>query len=595
MTVIYTRPTFLLSIVLLAIQTLNIGWASDGDEKPASIRTGASSSSALIVIEKPAAITRRTPASLLPTVEEYDDAPPMATSPHQHPRVEFDDHIDLSQQPPKMPFQLGFEFQETKGLCKWALQNSNFQRKPFFFVANKEMKKRLWTLVIDTTDIEFVTVPFTNEEEVHLARCMDSLLIAFNSLKETLTRNESTTFENWTDHITASLNASGFILGYFAKYELVRDKPITRPKEWVPTFSPQVTIQHPLEYTIPLSFMLFGFDCHEYMFPFCASLPSRNALIAAQMAPDSEEFNKIIQGYFQKKISGLMFLHALTLTQMSAQRQISDADLLQETLDNLEEYHQIDAKMRLPLMSRRPFSSMWRDLGLKIDYSNRFMSVMRNNTSFVEDLEHFPRLNYAEQHFDPTSGEIRSLKTLIMPLFEPEFLKINAPILEALLDQGIISTTMLRNFKPEIMTDDMRPVITLNQEYCIAAIQSVALPQKRYNISIETSSIQSQLTNDDALSPPWFLEMDNSMGAIKQDVQHQYGEAIVEFRSIKNVQPCFLRRANLDPNLSKKFLTNPNGDIKGQATALFRFLKQFGKPIDFTDFILGMTLAVAKH
>ena len=35
----------------------------------------------------------------------------------------------------RMPFQLGFEFQEIKGLCKWALANNTFQKKPFRRIA----------------------------------------------------------------------------------------------------------------------------------------------------------------------------------------------------------------------------------------------------------------------------------------------------------------------------------------------------------------------------------------------------------------------------------------------------------------------------
>jgi len=223
------------------------------------------------------------------------------------------------------------------------------------------------------------------------------------------------------------------------------------------------------------------------------------------------------------------------------------------------------------------------------------MKVMGNNSSFMEDIEQFSRLNYAEQHFDPESGEIKSVKALTLPLLQPEFVEKNRGLLEALLDQGIISTTMLRNFKEIITTDDAQAVCNLNKRYCSAAIQSVAIPEKRYNIFLGVPVVTSQASTHDALSPPWFLEMDNSMGALTQDIQLQYGEAVVEFRSIKNVQACFLSRANLPIELSKKFLTNPNGNLNKQALSLFRFLKQFGKPEDFKDFSLGMTLAVAKH
>ena len=77
--------------------------------------------------------------------------------------------------------------------------------------------------------------------------------------------------------------------------------------------------------------------------------------------------------------------------------------------------------MRLSLMSRRPFSSMFEDLGLGINYTERFFTVMRDNSSFMDDIAHFPRINYAEQFFHPESGEIRALRSFI-PMFDPKFL-----------------------------------------------------------------------------------------------------------------------------------------------------------------------------
>lgn len=52
----------------------------------------------------------------------------------------------------------------------------------------------------------------------------------------------------------------------------------------------------------------------------------------------------------------------------------------------------------------------------------------------------------------------------------------------------------------------------------------------------------------DALSPPWFLSLEDSMGKLNGDIQEEdkkYGEAIIEVRGIKNVGAWFLKRAGL--------------------------------------------------
>ena len=65
----------------------------------------------------------------------------------------------------KMPFKLGFEFQEANRLCPWALEERHIQKKELFSFYNKENKEKLWHIVIDDGDIEFVTKPFTPKEK----------------------------------------------------------------------------------------------------------------------------------------------------------------------------------------------------------------------------------------------------------------------------------------------------------------------------------------------------------------------------------------------------------------------------------------------
>lgn len=62
-----------------------------------------------------------------------------------------------------MPFKIGFEFQTCGGLCVWAKNNYNFQKRPIFYV--EQDKKKIWHLEIDGTGLEFVTEPFSCKEK----------------------------------------------------------------------------------------------------------------------------------------------------------------------------------------------------------------------------------------------------------------------------------------------------------------------------------------------------------------------------------------------------------------------------------------------
>lgn len=499
-----------------------------------------------------------------------------------------------------MPFKLGFEFQESSGLCPWALANNHFQKKPIIFIAEKNTKKRLWKLVIDTTDIEFVTEPYSDTERPTLERCMDSILIAVNALQELFAQQASVTFAFWRDTMESSLHEQGYSLGhFFGGFGLVENQLLMRPKHtWNPELSPQVTFQHPLEYTIPLYFGLFGFDSRS-MIPFSASLPFREALLAAQKAGDSEKFHQILGGY-SKKLSGLLFLHALTMTQMVPIEDCEDKEFLEETLGAFEKYHQIDPKMRLTLMSRRPFSSMLKDLELNIDYPAVFKQALSHNNNFMVFFDVpklFSKVNYAEQFFDAHSGQVKPLRNFLT-IFKPDFVDKNREILLKLLDNGIITTAMLRNFKEDILTNDLQPVVNLSSGYFAEAIKTVALPKKRYTLRVDTPEVQYLPSAVDALSPPWFLDLENSMGALNQEMteeEKEYGEAIIEVRAIKSVNSWFLKKANLPSDVSGEFLTKATPQLKEQAVKLFKFLKKFGTEKDFADISLGMTFAVLKH
>lgn len=576
MTTPLSRVIFLFYFFILAIQIPCNSWAME------KIQGGQASSSSSLRIEE---------------IDDDIDVSRSALIPRLPARATHVENIDVSHFK-TMPFKLGFEFQ-VGTLCKWALLNNNLQKKPLFLVTDHKTKRKLWHLVIDTSDIEFVTEPFSDEELHYLERCMDSILLSFNILLRCLTEHQQISFGLWGKQMEAPLNELGFLLDNIEIYDLVKDKELVKESpDWKPEFSPQITIQHPLEYTIPLSFSLFGFNSN-YMLTFCASLPYRDVLIAMREIVNAERFDKVISGYCSK-LGGLVFLHALTLVQMTPEGDDDDTKLLSETLTCLNRYHQIDPKIKLALMSRRPISSMIKDFRVEGDYSENFKGAMKLNHSFrkifkVQKL--FARTNYAEQFFDNQSGQARPLRSFL-PLFEETFLEKNRVAIEALLDQGVVSTVMLRNLRRDVLTEDLQPVAQLSHLYYNAAINSVTLPQKRYNISLDNPGVSSLQSIYDALSPPWFLDKDNSMGAYKHDIHYEdkkYGEAVVEFRAISRVGPYFLQKVGRATEAKSPFLTIPNAQLKKDAIALFEYLKQFGKPQDFKDFALGMTYAPQKY
>lgn len=197
-----------------------------------------------------------------------------------------------------MPFKLGFEFQESSSLCEWAEEDLSVQKKPLFFVTNHGYREPLWHVVIDTSDIEFVTRPFYREEGEQVEKSLQSIISSFKILHNLLLENKISTFDNWLEELLKAYNNSSFIISCSQQnYKAVGNKAIKLPdsESWKPVFSPQVTIQHPLEFTIPLYFGLFGFKS-SYMIPFSASLPARDKLLEAQEDGNSQEFWKIMGG-----------------------------------------------------------------------------------------------------------------------------------------------------------------------------------------------------------------------------------------------------------------------------------------------------------
>ncbi len=492
---------------------------------------------------------------------------------------------------PEMPFKLGFEFQEVNALCEWALNNSLVQKKPIFSVKNLETGETLWDLVIDTNDIEFVTRPFAYNQKFLLKKSIQSISLSFKALVDLLNSQEDVTFEQWTHDIQGRLGENGCALDFAELMHTVAQRALKKPSPvWIPGFNPQATIQHPLEFTIPLYFGLFGFDNPNYTIPFSSSLPGIEFLKGAMKEGDGSMFSKIIQGYTKKKLSGLIFLHALTLVAMTPDQDADDTNLLSETAEFLKKYQQVDIKAKLALMSRRPFSLMWHEIKKPHEsYGMMFNSMMSKNSFFVRRKlsKLFDRTNYAEQIFQPETGAMVPFQGALMPLLEESFVAQNRDILTCLLEHGVINTTMIRNFKAGATLGGLLGVDSL-KDYYKRGVESVETPETtRYIISLD--EVGEMGWAYDVLSPPLLLDSTNAMGYFKMPLSPEErlcGEAIVEVRAIRDVAERFLKKMGLDVAKQGRFLKDPD-QIEEDSLSLFDYLFNFGDT-DVVDFSVGL-------
>jgi hypothetical protein len=104
--------------------------------------------------------------------------------------------------------------------------------------------------------------------------------------------------------------------------------------------------------------------------------------------------------------------------------------------------------------------------------------------------------------------------------------------------------------------------------------------------------------NHDLLSPPPLLDESNSMGRYRKKMtstEKHFGEAIVEIRAIRSVQPWFLKKCNIDQILAGKFLSKPE-NIVSHSEALFTFLGVFGSNnFDYDIFETGLSHALRQY
>jgi hypothetical protein len=306
---------------------------------------------------------------------------------------------------------------------------------------------------------------------------------------------------------------------------------------------------------------------------------------------DSHQVRQVLSRQ-HNKLNGLVFLHALTLVEITPLED-DDEKALRETLHALQTYHQVDAKMKLSLMCRRPFSSMYKAIGAPADFSyaeyfkESMVAFNRRFTSVAAVLTLLSKVNYGTQFLDPDTRAPLSLMRLISSFAGP-FFDANKEVITTLLEQGVLTTTMIRHMKGhESILDD----------YLHRSLELGDL-QERYLIDVDAEDpIITEKVDHDVLSPPLFLGAEDSMGRFKEEILPEdqvFGEAIVEVRSIKSVGEWFLKRAGLNVSDSRgSFLSNPER-VEREALSLVDFLRSF-TPKDFDDIYMGMLYALAKY
>jgi len=409
------------------------------------------------------------------------------------------------------------------------------------------------------------------------------------------------TFEDWFEknkhHSVLDLRQCTSI------WDIIKDCPLIAVDEL--EFQPQATIQYPLEYSIPLWCSLFEFEENQGFIPYLRSLPSKDKI---------NEYG--IKNYFTKEM-GILFLHTINLIQMNSSTE-EDSNLLQQTIDRYN-HGQVDAKGKTNLVSRRPYCHMFKDTHKKdqstfYDYHQKH--IIEENKMFTQHSQKwfsvplfFKNTEYGEVFIDPINNRPKDLTDMLSSeFFYEDFLTKNKYELNMLFKEGIITTTIIRNFKPEkvkvLNGSDYSEIneipTTIFENFYEETIRSVDKPNKRYRFDLERKAIIKEDYEYDALSPPWILDLSDSMGFYKDEtkIDKEYGEAIIEARMIKNVGIYFLEKIAPDKEslklsmfIKKKkgFFLNKisnnslseenyleNSTLLMDATALFNFLSTLG-------------------
>jgi hypothetical protein len=506
-------------------------------------------------------------------------------------------------------FKIGFEFQEANHLFPQGENNFSIQKKTIF-TALKD-NKELWHLEIDGSDIEFVTPPFTADETDSLLLSVRSIVDACNILKNLREKKaDRISFHEWVEGIQkGELNSQdkkrvellekhlekvdeqyktgirqkireieqsapsipGLIGGLENDIEIqiqdpfydnIKDEFLNFSISWQPNFMPQATIQHSLKDTIPLLMSLFGSLSKQ---------PTKIENKLIQALPFINDSSKLVEDGYLSEENGLIFLHALTCASIQSNKSDSPQGLinsLEQIKRNFEHYRQVDAKVNSSFLSRRPFSSMWADIKEKKQISSTFQElyqqrIIEGNYLFNQKVvPNFKFVNYAEEFYLTDLSGRRNL-SYFKNIFGEKIENFPDEPLSFLLNNGIVATALIQYLWPDLFAD-----------YLNYTILSVDQPHERYMFDLESNGVIRVESKVDALSPPWFLDADNSMGAYQDKINFDelYGEAIIEMRSIKDISKETLQSMNLPQDESGTFLTGVKRSLEKDVSSLLSIL-----------------------
>jgi hypothetical protein len=287
-------------------------------------------------------------------------------------------------------------------------------------------------------------------------------------------------------------------------------------------FKPQMTVQHSLKDTIPLILALHGYG--KYLDLTNKALPFKNT-------PEVMH-----GGDYLNEENGLLFLCALTLAGIPKYDEVKTS--FDKIKDFFERYKQVDPKIGLYFLSRRPFSSMWQSIRDRKKLTKNFQElfterIVEGNSTFkAEVMPQIEHMNYAEEFYTEKDERIDLSSQAGFGIIPPD---LKTDSLDFLLKRGIVSTALINILNKDVYNDYMKDLLN-----------SIDFPQNvhflKFNFQL---GIIKEKTKSDALSPPWFLDPDNSMGFYTDERLSEYkfdpayGDAIVEMRDIDQISVSF--------------------------------------------------------
>ncbi|MDR1390894.1 MAG: hypothetical protein LBI95_00785 [Holosporales bacterium] len=508
----------------------------------------------------------------------------------------------------KMPFQIGFEFQLNNTSCPWAESNYNFQKKRIITV--KWKKNEIFHIELDGPEIELITVPFPYTEREKLKNCIfaiqeviklleKGIIIKFEASEEggvgeffaETEKDPNMTFNDLVTELSKTLKEDFLVEGGGEVWEKVKDFEITSKDKWGEISpQPQVTIQHPLEYTIELCKYLSSTDLEINK----VLNDSSELTVAEEVLPIKIPDKYSMRNLTRRKLAGLMFLQAHTISEMTKSvfnqgRILTDVELLSKTCNQARSNSQLDVKRMISFMSRRPFSKMLLEVNANVDYSKAFEAAI--NGAFIwkkiNPKGNFYRSEYAEEHYDSSTGRRLDFTELLNEDWDKDFLNDKRVEIEELLKKGIVSTAMVRHLQtsatrlwpapPHIKHSSSHAESYKGTSYYNSVISSVKNPgYLRFFVCKKDRSAGQNLWigfkewGYDLLSPPYLLEYDDSMGRLKIQHNPTYGEAIVEFRDIERA--VYVHTSNPDKYNAAGFLLARANTLSRDALFLFDFL-----------------------